>query len=154
MLEAANRAAPKAMSHQQTGAVLFTINFRRLAQFYEQVAGLRVRRTEYDHIVLENDSFRLVVHQIPERYAKHIAITVPPQVREIGSIKLCFPVDSISAAREEAASLGGCVYGSEREWIYESATVCDGWDSDGNVFQLSQPITQNSRQGTHEDAHA
>ena len=97
------------MSHQQTGAVLFTINLRRLAEFYEQVAGLRVRRAEDDHIVLENDSFRLIVHQIPERYAKHIAITVPPQVREIGSIKLCFPVDSISAAREAAASLGGCV---------------------------------------------
>ena len=140
------------MSHQQTGAVLFTINLRRLAEFYEQVAGLRVRRAEDDHIVLENESFRLIVHQIPERYAKNIVITVPPQVREISSIKLSFPVDSISTAREVAARLGGCVYGSEREWTYESATVCDGWDSDGNVFQLSQPITANARPETYETA--
>ena len=141
------------MSHQHTGAVLFTINLRQLARFYEQVAGLRVRRAEDDHIVLENESFRLIVHQIPERYAKNIVITVPPQVREIGSIKLSFPVDSIAIARDVASRLGGCVYGSDREWTYESATVCDGWDSDGNVFQLFQPLAKSERPATYEDAH-
>ena len=139
MLESEKRSGKKTMIDQHTGAVLFTINLGQLARFYEQVAGLRVRKAEDDHIVLENESFRLIVHQIPERFAKNIVIAVPPQVREMSSLKLCFPVDSIPSAREAAARLGGCVYGSEREWTYgnpqPSATVgirtamCFSWFS-------------------------
>src|SRR5262249_45465517 len=95
-------------------------------------------RTEADHIRLEVGSFRLTVHQIPERYAKNIVIKVPPVVREVSAIKLAFQVESIAHCRELAAKLGGCVYDPDREWTYESMTVCDGWDPDGNVFQLFQ----------------
>jgi predicted enzyme related to lactoylglutathione lyase len=56
-------------------------------------------------------------------------------------VKLSFRVDSIARAREAAAGLGGAVYGPDREWVDEAATVCDGYDPDGNVFQLFQPAT-------------
>jgi hypothetical protein len=78
------------------------------------------------------------VHQIPEQYSKNIVITVPPVVRESGAIKLSFRVDSISRSRQTAAELGGHVYGAEREWSNGEATTCDGYDPDGNVFQLFQ----------------
>jgi predicted enzyme related to lactoylglutathione lyase len=78
------------------------------------------------------------VHQIPERYAKNITIEKPPVVREATAIKLAFRVKDIAKARETAAQLGGLIYSSDREWQHDGSTICDGYDSDGNVFQLWQ----------------
>lgn len=126
------------MNQPYTSAVLFTINLRSIAHFYESVIGMRVHRQEDDHIVLERHAFRLTVHQIPEEYARDIVIAVPPEVRETSAIKLSFPIESIARSRATAARLGGCVYATDQEWSYEGATMCDGWDPDGNVFQLSE----------------
>jgi predicted enzyme related to lactoylglutathione lyase len=122
------------MMHCDAAAVLFTINLRSLAHFYERVADMRVIRTEDDHIGLETGSFRLTIHQIPERHAKSITIATPPVVREGGALKLALPVQDIAQARETAVQLGGMIYGREREWFYEGSTICDGYDPDGNVF--------------------
>lgn len=124
------------LSKHQAGAVLFTIHLRALASFYERVAGMTTFRTEDDHIRLEKGLFRLTVHKIPQRYAKKIKITTPPTVRENSAVKLAFQVPDIAEARQVAAELGGAVYPPEREWHYEGMTVCDGYDPDGNVFQL------------------
>ncbi len=124
------------LSKFDAGAVLFTLNLRSLATFYERVVDMKTFRTEDDHIRLEKGLFRLTVHKIPLRYAKKVKITTPPVVREDNAIKLAFHVADIAKARQIAVSLGGAVYPSEREWTYEGMTVCDGYDPDGNVFQL------------------
>jgi predicted enzyme related to lactoylglutathione lyase len=129
------------MSSEHTAAVLFTIHLERIARFYEQVVGMRPLKADADHRVLEKNAFRLVVHQIPQQYASSIVISVPPKVRELSAIKLSFAVESLARSRDAAARLGGCVYGTEKEWEYEGTVVCDGWDPDGNVFQLFQPVT-------------
>ena len=123
---------------RQVGAVLFTVRMNPLAHFYQQMVGMHIVKTASDHVVLEISAFRLTVHQIPEQYAKNIVITSPPAVRESGSIKLAFRVDSISRARLTATELGGLVYAPEREWSNEGVRTCDGYDPDGNVFQLFQ----------------
>jgi len=87
---------------------------------------------------IEIGTFRLTVHQIPEQYTKNIVIASPPVVRESGATKLSFRVDSISRSRQTAAELGGLVYGPDREWSNDGTTICDGYDPDGNVFQLFQ----------------
>jgi predicted enzyme related to lactoylglutathione lyase len=130
------------MIDKNAAAVLFTINLRSIAEFYEQVVAMRVHRTERTRIDLEKNGFLLTVHQIPAEYAANVYISVPPQVREISAIKLSLPVASLIKARQAAAQLGGCVYAPDREWEYEHTTVCDGWDPDGNVFQLFQPLTR------------
>ena len=125
------------MSNHDAAAVLYTINLRSLARFYEKVVGMSVH-AHHDHAVLDKGSFRLIIHQIPEQHAANIRIENPPKVREGGAIKLSLPVASISTARQAAAQLGGRVYDVDREWTYEGSTVCDGCDPDGNVFQLFQ----------------
>jgi predicted enzyme related to lactoylglutathione lyase len=122
----------------ETGAVLFTIHMQSLAEFYQRVIGMRVLKIEDDHIQLATSSFRLTVHQIPEQYAKNITIKQPPVVRETAAVKLAFRVDDISKARAVAAQLGGAVYPKDREWQYEGSTICDGYDPNGNQFQLWQ----------------
>ena len=133
------------MDDHPPAAVLYTVNLAPLAGFYQEVASLPLRKADPDYIVLGNAAFRLIVLQIPAQYASHIVIAAPPAIRESGPIKLSFPVASIAGAREAAARLGGCVYGPEREWQYESSRICDGWDPDGNVFQLFQPAVSNPR---------
>jgi predicted enzyme related to lactoylglutathione lyase len=125
------------MKHE-TGAVLFTVNLKSLATFYERVVGMRVATTADDHISLETGSFRLTVHAIPERHAKNIKIKTPPVIREAAAVKMAFRVKDIAQARAIAAQLGGAVYADDREWRYEGNTICDGYDPDGNVFQLWQ----------------
>jgi len=122
----------------QAGAVLFTVRMNPLAHFYEKVVGMKTLKSASDHVVLEVGTFRLTVHQIPEQYAKSIVISSPPVVRESGATKLSLRVESISRSRQTAAGLGGLVYGKEREWSDDERTICDGYDSDGNVFQLFQ----------------
>jgi predicted enzyme related to lactoylglutathione lyase len=124
--------------HHQAGAVLFTVNMKQLANFYERVVGMRVVKTASDHVVLEIGTFHLTVNQVPEQYANNIVITSPPVVRDSGATKLSFRVDRISRSRQTAVELGGLVYGSEREWDNDGTRVCDGWDPDGNVFQVFQ----------------
>jgi len=122
----------------KTGAVLFTIHLESLAAFYTKVMGMRVLLTEKDHIRLELGSFRLTIHLIPARYAKNITIKTPPIVREAGAVKLAFRVKKIAKSREIASGLGGKVYAANLEWQYDGSTICDGYDPDGNVFQLWQ----------------
>jgi predicted enzyme related to lactoylglutathione lyase len=120
-------------STYQSGAVLYAKNPKILAEFYERVTGMPIRRTAADHIVLESGSFQLVVLQIPEHIAKSITIESPPVQREQTAIKLVFFVDDLAHAREAA---GGALNGPEREWKFDGATVCDGYDPEGNNFQL------------------
>ena len=127
-----------AAHNHQAGAVLFTVNLKQLAHFYEHVVGMRVVKTASDHVVLQIGTFRLTVHQIPKQYANNIVITSPPVVRESGATKLSFRVSNISRSRQMATELGGLVYGSEREWNNDGTRTSDGYDPDGNVFQVFQ----------------
>ena len=57
-------------------------------------------------------------------------------------MKPLLPVASLDEARAAAASLGGIVDGVEREWDWRGATVVDGHDPEGNVFQLRAPSVE------------
>ena len=120
------------------GAVIYAKDFRALAKFYEHVAGLTECEVDEDYVLLEAPSFRLVVLQIPERYAANITIEKPPRKRENTPIKLILNVSSIEAARQAAKTLGGGLNGSETEWSFQGIKRCDGVDPEGNVFQLQE----------------
>jgi predicted enzyme related to lactoylglutathione lyase len=124
------------LNRHEAGAVLFTIHLRTVASFYERVAGMRTLRAENDHVRLEKGFFRLTVHRVPAHLARKVKVSKPPTVREHSALKLAFQVADIAQARETAAQFGGAVYPQEKEWDYEGLTVCDGYDPDGNVFQL------------------
>jgi predicted enzyme related to lactoylglutathione lyase len=82
----------------------------------------------------------LVLHAIPTHIAESISISEPPEIREETPIKLFFPVASISQARAAAPALGGQVGPVEREWEFWCIRACDGYDPEGNVFQLRQNV--------------
>ncbi len=91
-----------------------------------------------DHIVLNDNGFQLVVHGIPQAIAAHIDISAPPQIREDSVIKICLPVANIAAARLKAAELGGSIAPVSNEWAARGFRACDGYDPEGNVFQVRE----------------
>ena len=127
------------MTHRGlVGAVLYAKDLRRLVDFYASVVGSEPRTVEPGYATLASGPSHFVIVRIPKRIADTIAIAAPPEPREDTPLKLVFAVDDIAQARERAAALGGAVNAVEREWEFEGATMCDGHDPEGNVFQLRQ----------------
>lgn len=120
------------------GVVLFAKRLDSLVAFYRAVAGLAEVQREPHHVVLQRDGFQLVVQAVPEQIAVRIVVGEPPRIRDDCAVKPVFVVDSIVRARLAAEMAGGCLNGSEREWAFRDWRVCDGWDPEGNVFQLRE----------------
>ncbi len=122
----------------RAAAVVYAKNLKRIAEFYERVASLSLKRAAEDHVVLVSESFELVVVQIPRHLAESIEIEEPPVRRTRNPVKLVFFVEDIAAAREVANAQSGALNGPDDEWVFEGNRVCDGHDPEGNVFQLRQ----------------
>jgi predicted enzyme related to lactoylglutathione lyase len=120
------------------GAVLYAKDLDRLVEFYSSVTGIAPRSVDKGFAVLGASPSQFVILRIPKRIADAIDMPAPPEPREDTPIKLVFGVEDIAHARDRAAELGGAMNAAEREWEFEGAKVCDGYDPEGNVFQLRQ----------------
>lgn len=118
--------------------VVFAKSVPKLTHFYQEVAEMAVVHEDKDHVVLDQEGFQVVIHGIPKKISAQIQITEPPQVREETPIKLCLPVTSIGHARTKAAELGGKVSPEGKEWEARGFRACDGYDPEGNVFQVRE----------------
>jgi predicted enzyme related to lactoylglutathione lyase len=118
------------------GVVVFAKDMALLAHFYGEVMDMAEVHRDNDHVVLDDGGFQLVIHGIPKEIAAQILITTPPEVREDTPIKICLPVRSIERARKKAAPLGGKVGAKDKEWEARGFRACDGYDPEGNVFQV------------------
>jgi predicted enzyme related to lactoylglutathione lyase len=127
-------------SKPKSSAVVFAKDIERVADFYRIVLGVSAIYSDKDHIVLDGDGFQLVIHGIPKEIAATIEIKNPPLVRDEMPIKICFPVESIQASRNKAAELGGQIRPKNNEWEARGFRACDGFDPEGNVFQVRESI--------------
>ena len=119
-------------------AVVFAKNIEDLARFYREVAEMSEVYKDKDHIVLDEAGFQIVIHGIPKKIAETIEIRNPPDIREETPIKICLPVSSIENARTKAAVLGGRIGAKGNEWSARGFRACDGYDPEGNVFQVRE----------------
>ncbi|HVL02280.1 MAG TPA: VOC family protein [Dongiaceae bacterium] len=122
------------------GAVIFAKNVAAMAAFYATVFSLSLKHSEPEKVVLESATLMLVVHGIPEEIAENIVITQPPQLRDNTALKLFLPVESIAVARAVAAASGGAIEDESYEWSAGNFRACDGFDPEGNVFQVRELI--------------
>ena len=126
------------MNCQRWAQLFFAVDMSALAGFYADVLEIGIVAREVDRVVLESADFLLTVHAIPHAIACQIHIDSPPVIRESTPIKLCFPVESISATRKRALATGGEVFPDERAWQNSRFRACDGVDPEGNVFQVRE----------------
>jgi predicted enzyme related to lactoylglutathione lyase len=122
------------------GAIVYAKDIRRLARFYADVANLEIVHEVADHVVLESETYELVVVAIPAATAARIVITSPPARRENTAFKLSFLVDSLADARAAALAAGGELDPPAREWDFQGLRVCDGCDPEGNMIQVREPL--------------
>lgn len=115
-------------------AVVFAKDLRKVASFYTRVFAAQVVQEDAHHANLDCGGFQLIVHQIPEHFAKNVVVTNPPQRREHGAIRLNFPIGDLAKARAVARSLGGEIDDRPPPWAGNDTTFHLGYDPEGNVF--------------------
>ena len=122
-------------------AALYAKSARTLAGFYAQMLALPRVDEGDSFVLLASGELELAIVQAPAVLADAIVITQPPQVREETPVKLCFLVPDIEALRPVIQRLGGGLKAPEAAWSWRGARHLDGWDPEGNVFQLRQRET-------------
>jgi predicted enzyme related to lactoylglutathione lyase len=120
------------------GAIVYAKDIQRLARFYARIAELDIVHEVDDHVVLESETYELVVVAIPAATAARIVIATPPVRRDNTAFKLVFMVDSIAEARTAALATGGELNGPDQEWDFQGARTCDGHDPEGNAIQVRE----------------
>ena len=118
--------------------VVFVADVARLTAFYRVAAGMSVVSGDETHSVLEVEQFQLVIHGLRGEPRVTPGPEGTPRVRQDTYIKVCLPVESLAEARGRIAEMGGRLYSAEREWEARGFRACDGFDPEGNVFQLRE----------------
>jgi len=117
--------------------VIFAVNVKALASFYEAVLGLSPTPKPGDtkkDIRLGGKGVELLIHSIPPRISKTIFIKSPPAPRDIAAMKPVFDVKSLSKAEEQVDLRGGVV--TKVTFTLNGMTRRDVVDPEGNVIQL------------------
>jgi predicted enzyme related to lactoylglutathione lyase len=117
--------------------VIFAVNVKALASFYEAVLGISPTPKPGDNkkdIRLGGKGIELLIHSIPPRIAKTIVINSPPAPRDIAAMKPVFDVKSLSQAEEQVTLRGGVV--TKVTFTIDGLTRRDVLDPEGNVIQL------------------
>ncbi len=116
-------------------AMIFVKGLPRMASFYGGALGLvpiaETRTASW--VEFDSGTVNVALHAIPAHIADHIEILSPPQAREESPIKLVFVVDNVESEYARLAALG--VPMELRPW-----GVAEGFDPEGNVFQISGPL--------------
>jgi predicted enzyme related to lactoylglutathione lyase len=117
--------------------VIFAVNVKALASFYEAVLGVSPAPKPGDtkkDIRLGGKGIELLIHSIPPRISKTIVIKAPPVARDIAAMKPVFDVKSLSKAEEQVTLQGGVV--TKTTFTLDGLTRRDVLDPEGNVIQL------------------
>jgi predicted enzyme related to lactoylglutathione lyase len=114
--------------------VIFSVDVRRLAAFYETVLGAKSNQEPSGDIRLRSDQDEVLIHSIPAKIAKTIEVQIPHEPRNGSPIKPVFDVDSLKAALKKVEDNGGAVTG--KSFSIDGLTRQDMLDPDGNVIQL------------------
>lgn len=122
----------------QQGLVVFAKNKQRVSAFYQQTLGLKVIESESSHDLLRDESYEVVVHSIPRKYAATITIAKPPAPRDATPFKPTFVVGSLQRVRITAEATGGYLKPEASAWHFRGHVVLDGWDPEGNIVQFKQ----------------
>ncbi len=122
----------------QQGLVVFAKNTKRVSAFYQQTLGLEVLESESSHDLLRGQSYEVVIHAIPRKYAAGITIAKPAEPREDTPFKPTFVVNSLAHVRTAAEATGGYLKPEAGAWHCRGHVVLDGWDPEGNIVQFKQ----------------
>jgi predicted enzyme related to lactoylglutathione lyase len=114
--------------------VVFSVNVRRLGEFYETVLGAELLVESSGDIRLTTERDEVLIHSIPKKLSQDIKISSPPAPRDGSPLKPVFDVDSLERALGSVEATGGVV--TNHGFSLGGLTRRDVLDPEGNVIQL------------------
>lgn len=124
------------MNLAKLGLVIYAKDYIKLTQFYSTILHLEIIETDDEFALMETNSVEFLILQAPTSIAEKITIGDPPDPRENIAIKPVFFVQSIQSVRDLAKDHAGYVNHPKNEWRFRGNIVCDGYDPEGNIFQI------------------
>jgi hypothetical protein len=130
------------MTHAASfGAVIYAKDLAKLTAFYQALLALQQGYATDEFVVLaasptSASQCQLVVHAIPPHIAYTFEIIQPPEPRSETAIKLFFAVSDLAESEQIAKQHGGGLM--PERWQGPKFVACNGFDSEGNIFQLRQ----------------
>jgi hypothetical protein len=128
----------KPPKHSVQSLVVYAKSKGRVSLFYERTLELSAVEATSSHTLLRGRGIEIVIHAIPRKYAAHIKVEKPPQLREDTPLKPVFFVKNLEAVRTAARDTGGALKPMTAAWRYNGSIVLDGNDPEGNVVQFRQ----------------
>ena len=119
-----------------TTVVLWAEQLEISADFYAALLSAEKSDQSADFVRISSDANQILLHGVAAEYRE--GVSVPPVIREEAVMKPVYQVTSIAAAREAVQGLAGQVFATDREQSYGTTKYCDGFDPEGNVFQLAE----------------
>jgi predicted enzyme related to lactoylglutathione lyase len=113
--------------------ILFVADMNKMKDFYTNVFGLKILDdSEPGFIILDAGASQIALHQIPGKYT---GIDFEP--REDSFVKMVFHSDNVEQDRAELKKSGVRM---KKTFVWKNTLMCDGFDPEGNVFQISGRI--------------
>lgn len=114
----------------QAGLVIYATNLDTLTQFYTEVFGLPQTEGDNSYCVLTDGVFELVL--LETEISKQLSKT---EARTATAIKPAFFTDTpLEEISRRVVAHGGKMF-APKSWEFGGRLVCDGCDSEGNIFQ-------------------
>lgn len=119
-----------------TKVVLWVDELESAEQFYKLLLSADSTDKSEAFVRVYSAENEVLLHLVPEEHRERKSDLV--QVRENAAMKPVFSVINIGLARASVSDQAGKVFGPETEQTYAGVAYCDGYDTEGNVFQLSE----------------
>jgi len=127
-----------------SGVVFYAGDVDRLARFYAAVLGLAVVDRADGYAVLNGGGGDVSIVAVPPAVAATLRLQEPPEIREETPVKPSFRVPSLAAAAAAALEHGGGTKPLDTAWDFRGLRHLDGFDPEGNVVQLVEPLDPGS----------
>ena len=121
-----------------TSIVLWVEDLSIAKDFYQKLLSAEILDDSATFVRVASKHNEVLLHLVPEQYREGVA--VPPRLREDAVIKPIFVVSSVNEARAAVAGFSGQVNSADTEHVYAQSRYCDGFDPEGNVFQVSETV--------------
>ncbi len=119
------------------GLVLYVNDLTTMKDFYMKSFNFQIREFDNKYVVLENKQIELVLLKTAISSKIESNNKSDFEIRESTPLKPVFIINEpIEKIRTKVKSSGGGFKGSETEWEFNGYVVCDGWDVEGNIFQV------------------
>ena len=120
----------------KTGLVIYVTDIENMTNFYSNVFDLVVREKDNTFTALANNQFELVLLKNASAKTGEEK-TESIKIRKDTPIKPVIFIDtSIDDIRKMVETNRGGFKSKKSEWVFNGHKVCDGWDSEGNIFQI------------------